>query len=921
VTVVLAVQGLGDGLKALDAYQLAPTTDNLMKLRLEMEKLGPAGEEFVHFLDSLEPQLSNLQQIARAGLFPGVEDGITSLLTRLPQVQRIVGELATGMGNLADEAGHNLAGSKFDAFFNYLETDARPTLEAFAHATGNIAEGVANLIVGFAPLNRDFTKGLLGVTEAFAKWSRGLNQNQSFQNFLAYIRQSGPQVAELLGSMAQAIGGLAHAAAPMGRAVVPALTAVAKVFAVIAQSPIGPPLYAAAAGLVAFNRAAKLTSSVTESLAGNWQLLGAEATTLKGKLTYLGAAGAATTLAVGTFLDELDRIDSHSRSSDTLDSTVKSFQDLQETISGSNLGKYTSDLHIDLARLTDDLAKNGASGEYVQRVMQQLQGDTHGAGAAFKAFLGEDLPFYTGNTLKSERALKDLNSILGEVGNGLGKAPGLFGGVIDSLKQATNAAHDLSGALAELSGWFDKREAVRSYRDSIDALSKSIKDGFSRKDAENLDQVGRNILQVAQTIKNPALQHDFLQGARKSLEGLATGAGPKAAAAIQHVIDKMDDSHLTHPPHPKLDVDTSAADSKINDVTIHLRRTAQIHTEPKIDANASAAFGVFNAVQHMLSALDGDTATTYVRTVHQNVFPPGGGRVLGGNADGGTIGGPRHPYGDKVLSMLAPGEEVISNRHGQADRFRADRAAGRIPRYADGGTAGRHATMFTSQEGADAIAGAHSLAQALKMLQAALAKSEKALTKETQARDDLQSQFDSIKSTVGSAYSTRDPFGALQQSGSPWAAGGGMGNPLAAFDTAVAGNTADTKAAQTALAFAASHGLDGPLYAALAASGNLPLLQAFANLSSAEIDQREQAFAAQSNAQSALGGMAANAEVGAQLADANKHLDKIRIEVRELRHDVKQADQNNQKAQDKNAKDVKDGVNGAASNGHKRGQR
>jgi TP901 family phage tail tape measure protein len=63
------------------------------------------------------------------------------------------------------------------------------------------------------------------------------------------------------------------------------------------------------------------------------------------------------------------------------------------------------------------------------------------------------------------------------------------------------------------------------------------------------------------------------------------------------------------------------------------------------------------------------------------------------NADGGTIphaaagwtvAGPRHPYGDKVLAYLAPGEEVITNRHGEADQFRADRAAGRIPAYAAG---------------------------------------------------------------------------------------------------------------------------------------------------------------------------------------------------------------------------------------------
>ena len=38
-------------------------------------------------------------------------------------------------------------------------------------------------------------------------------------------------------------------------------------------------------------------------------------------------------------------------------------------------------------------------------------------------------------------------------------------------------------------------------------------------------------------------------------------------------------------------------------------------------------------------------------------------------SNGGTVvGAPRHPYGDKVLIWAAPGEEVITNRHGEADR-------------------------------------------------------------------------------------------------------------------------------------------------------------------------------------------------------------------------------------------------------------
>lgn len=57
-------------------------------------------------------------------------------------------------------------------------------------------------------------------------------------------------------------------------------------------------------------------------------------------------------------------------------------------------------------------------------------------------------------------------------------------------------------------------------------------------------------------------------------------------------------------------------------------------------------------------------------------------------SQGGSVAGARYPYGDKVPTMLAPGEEVISNRHGQADRFRGLLKAINSNRLASGGTVG-----------------------------------------------------------------------------------------------------------------------------------------------------------------------------------------------------------------------------------------
>lgn len=64
-----------------------------------------------------------------------------------------------------------------------------------------------------------------------------------------------------------------------------------------------------------------------------------------------------------------------------------------------------------------------------------------------------------------------------------------------------------------------------------------------------------------------------------------------------------------------------------------------------------------------------------------------GGTITRGMAGGGTVdGAPRKPYGDKVLRMLAPGEEVISNSNGQADKYRPLLKAINAGGMAKGGT-------------------------------------------------------------------------------------------------------------------------------------------------------------------------------------------------------------------------------------------
>jgi tetratricopeptide (TPR) repeat protein len=265
----LAFNGIGDALKALNDYQLDPTEAHLEKLNETMKKIGPEGEEFVRFLDQLGPAYAELANLARGPIFEGVEDGLTSLTEDLlPRLKTITTEIAEGWGQLAGEAGEGLAGPRFEAFFEYLENEAKPLLLDMGHVLGNLAEGLGNLMVAFGPLTDQFSTGMVRMSRAFSQWSRGLDGDDSFQAFLAYIEKSGPLVMDFLAALIAAMSALIQAAAPVGDVLLPAFTALLRVIEAFAETPLGPMWLAAAAAASIYGRVVAANQLLTGGMMG-----------------------------------------------------------------------------------------------------------------------------------------------------------------------------------------------------------------------------------------------------------------------------------------------------------------------------------------------------------------------------------------------------------------------------------------------------------------------------------------------------------------------------------------------------------------------------------------------------------------------------------------------------------------------------
>lgn len=489
----LAFNGIGDGLKALNEYQLEPSAENLAKVRQAFEEIGPAGAQFVQFLDKLEPKLDKLQNTARAGLFPGVEDGIRSLMDRAPQVNRIIAEISGALGDLAAEGGDALASDKFDAFFDYIEHEARPILMDMGRTLGNVTEGLANMLVAFDPLSDQFSGGLLDMSRDFARWSRSLEDNDSFQEFVDYIQRVSPEVVDTLGALVVAIADIVEAAAPVGEVTLPVIKALAQILGQIADSPVGPVLVATAAGLSALSRAVAVYNVAN----------GSAITQMIGKLGKARIAAAGVGL-LATSMTDLD--DKLGLTNTAMGASIGLLGGLKGGVAGLAAGALldasvaAEDLAVAVERANDAMSDPTAIREQQAAIkglkrsidnnivqgFDDLQDLPTSIGAVFNALKSGDwdFPDIQDMEIDSKRMVRTLANLRDEVKGGWGKSA--FTTDLGKLERfASNAAPALRKVGIELKDldpedpeWDRAVRAIKRYNaeaDSIPGRTKNVR--------------------------------------------------------------------------------------------------------------------------------------------------------------------------------------------------------------------------------------------------------------------------------------------------------------------------------------------------------------------------------------------------------------------------------------------------------------
>lgn len=908
-TAMLAFQGVGDALDTMRTASLEPTVDNLQAAQAAMEKLSPAAREFVRQLRSMSDTGRGLRFAASEGMFPGLTDAFEIIDSRGPQVERILFAIGDAVGDLARRGAASLSSGDWDDFFDFIEREARPSLEALGVSLGNTVHALGQLWIAFGPLNSDFSSWMVDASRAFDDWATGLSRTEGFADFVEYVRTVGPQVADTMAAVGRALLDIAEAAAPLGGPVLAALEAIAQTVSVIASSDVGTELIALAAAASLFARLAKPIRAVGTALTG----VGVSAASARAGLMSLNTVQFAAVLAgiygINAAFEKLENNDiegsdltrglealADGRWTGNLEDIGGHLVNINAAMAGVN--DVMSDvftLGIDKSGLEDAEASINALDEALATLVEGGKADQ--AAAAFDQIVAKGVAA----GVSAEDAKKHFTQYalaLENLGPAADSASSATSGWTSSQSAAARAAAETKAEILGLvKAMEEQRDAALAGFDAETQWRQALKSAHKAA-AENSAGIRGN--------SEAALAN------RGHLSDLAA-AWNNQADAVRNNVGRFREARRSFiETAVAMGVPRTAA-IKLADAVLEIPEKRVVQTE----ANTSEAMSNIAAVRARLDALNGRTATTYVITRHQSVGSPFGTaanptlNALGGMyrnnlrtyARGGMDRANQHQpeMARPTMRIWAEPETQGESYIPWANDHRRPRAksvlertagmfGGQVQWFASGGSPeleafpvgpsggkrmpprlpGRQpASVLVSGASGNSgrspasrgfnigSLGVSETREELREFRRAIRESGKHLDKSfghlSKRAISLSRQYEKSQATLerlrGRAADVRSAArGAFDNDP--------FGGSLSDFRTQLDADRNDTSATTRALRKAGRRGLSGPLAAALAGSGNRALAEQFAGLSRAEIAREERRFAQRTSAQSALGSAA-----------------------------------------------------------------
>ena len=495
-----------------------------------------------------------------------------------------------------------------------------------------------------------------------------------------------------------------------------------------------------------------------------------------------------------------------------------------------------------------------------------------------------------------------------------------IGQILDDI---TGGALSAAGATKQFVG--PTRESADALKDETQALRDSISAMRDKRDAtlgafDAETQWGQAVIAAREAAAKGKRGINELTAAgqenRSALSALAS-AWNNQSSAVQNADGKFKNARQTFINTATAMGVPQAAAKKLADTMLEIPSQKLI----KIKAETAAAQAALERIQ-AFKLLD---KFVTVHTLHDS---GDGVSYQHGDigADGTTVPKTGRPYADRHPYMLADGEEVVSNRHGQADRNRGLLKAINANRLADGGTTGGFSLSTYARSSADhAATSLDKLARAGDKatvafewvsggLRGELLVRQKLLQNEVdrdkQRLDMLKQERQALADSIAARFSA-SPFGQSNGSAPTLADTSGMSaedraaaiatynQQLAAYSQAnsptaiLQQQLADAREMRDLLKQLQQMGLSGPALAQVATTASLEEMRALIAGGRGAIAQYEHLLGAVGNVSSQLGSSIGNSVYGQDIKDQTKELREHTKALHRVEHRLDKLEKSN----------------------------
>lgn len=700
--VAASEDNLGQRTKAATAEQVKANEAN----RTSAGRVGMIATAVALLLPLLPPVAAGAAGIA--GAFAGM--GAAGVLAILGIVREMKDGTAVGaayksgidsLGGSLNVLSHTAAATML-AYFQQAVRDtnaALPSLntqvEQFTGLLGrsgvSLLQGTINVLRVLNPLFLTAGVYLQSLADGFLRWTQG----PGLEKFGAYAMSMLPSVTDLLSKLGAAILHILDALAPIGTIGMAVLGGLADVIAAIPVDVLSQLIVTITWGAVAFKAwgfIAPMLSTVAAALGAvgvateiatgpiGWVVAGVSA--LAGALALSVVQSRSATQATQQYTSALQQ-DNGVIGENVRQQTAKNLADAGALGLAKKLGIATKDLvdAVDgdtaaqrtlVSGLNDTISahtKLTGAGKFTRESMD----DT---GRSAKALL-DIIQGQAGGLSDAEQKQRDIATALGDTTAAQGLEAGASANTAQAYEQQAKAAADLQQSINNMLSQLNasnnsQQQAIQAnatWQQGLAGLKDQIKQNGTTLD-ENTAKGSANAAMLAglagdaQTAADAQFQVDqktmsakdasdkyavTLADQKQKFIDSATAAGfnKDQVKALADQVFKMPDSKTL-----EVVAETAAAEQMLEWVA----RDRSARIIPHVDTSAMA-HGVGN-----VAFANGGTARGYA----------GGGTIAGLANGGGTVFGMGTASSDTAgLYRLANGEEVVSNKFGQADRWRA----------------------------------------------------------------------------------------------------------------------------------------------------------------------------------------------------------------------------------------------------------